>query len=337
VAASSSFPAEGEVALCERFLILCHPGKYFPLTISLHKESYTADTSLGYSNNIVFNGGCMSSSVILKDGNMDVAEVTYEMSWFDEKRAELDLESSNTHEADAVEEMSLTGYGEILPDIPIHACIVSRRLNRNLSIEMENVAGYVHYDDLALLIMTSEKIKHLVSAADVANTLDEQINTFEFAQGGDYEGPTIIRCEDFVWESPIMTEVLGTYNSIGELLANGRSAPNLEKLWIFLFDNGIISTHNTLDLSDMDSSQLYRLQVLLVIGFQNYQFAKDSWGLVIIPCGSHLPLISNIRVNSGRQYLQMEAPVGIGSLIFTDTQSVITSMDPWLRNQRLSG
>ena len=40
---------------------------------------------------------------------------------------------------------------------------------------------------------------------------------------------------------------------------------------------------------------------------------------------------------SNKGYCSIEAPIGVGSLVYVDTATTISSMDPWLRSQRLSG
>ena len=48
-------------------------------------------------------------------------------------------------------------------------------------------------------------------------------------------------------------------------------------------------------------------------------------------------ILGNIIAMSSKGYSCIEAPVGIGSNVYLDTTTSISSMDPWLRSQRLSG
>ena len=50
-----------------------------------------------------------------------------------------------------------------------------------------------------------------------------------------------------------------------------------------------------------------------------------------------VPLLGSLRVRSGKAYACMDCPVGLGSSTSVDTGAVISSMDPWLRSQRLAG
>ena len=54
-----------------------------------------------------------------------------------------------------------------------------------------------------------------------------------------------------------------------------------------------------------------RLQMELVLGFRNYTFAYDSWGLFLVPNLLDLPKIGSIRVSTGRRYYPVFGRAGI--------------------------
>ena len=117
-----------------------------------------------------------------------------------------------------------------------------------------------------------------------------------------------------------------------------RSAPALQSpLFWSIFTHATSYEDNFNGVGKLDKADVKIIQRKMVTAFNNYFFAMEAWGLIVVPTWLCIPRIGNVSSRSRETYSMMLSPVTIGTKVYTDGSSHILSIEGELKSLALSG
>eukprot|EP01041_Mallomonas_annulata_P002324 gene2324-4520_t len=142
------------------------------------------------------------------------------------------------------------------------------------------------------------------------NPLRSGVDPLDAPASNCYLGKLPVRCGDF-GRTSIVSKVLEEYLEFWNLFHSHINSSNTN-------NNNNNDSISPKDINHLTLKELREIQKDLLLDFQNYSFALESWGLIIVPVLFDLPKIGYIRTVSKMKYCPMLAPVTSGSAIYID-------------------
>ena len=333
------------------FLFPVEPGMPIPFRIELLLGSLeSGSTSVFGMTELIFDGSELRGVTPLWDSNMIVvAELRYEINWM--------------HNRDFIfPKYNLAKDVELFSDSSILSRITKKDLDITLSAfksantlkEEVPMVPDNNFNSSSKFEGFKNSSTHFVHNSSTEFAMKKKVFTITH-QSPKHKGNIHPECGDFASKS-IVNKVLGHHSSLYDLIANTSPRENSIELWDIinssigkivnkklsvLADNSpnTVSSRITIKNNKMlfDRKNLRHLQMELVYQLRNYYFAYDVWGLLIVPALLDMPKIGNIWVASGKKYYPMYGFVSVGTHLFVDTSTVITSIDDALKHIPMIG